>query len=229
MLRILSLTLLATATQAFVPTRPTSFPTTLLQLSSTTSFTQTLDENMTLLKKAAASKDQDSDAVVTALLEVEKQMRQAAKEDPNVASEMRQQLNGDWRLVFTTGTIDTQKRTGRINYFPLKAVQSFRPNNDIENGIYLGDFPAVKFQGTFEFNLKSRKLEFDFTQLTLFNFLDIQLGQGEAAELGAKSGLGSKNNVGAKRKAFFNWISADADIATARGGGGGLALWKRVG
>lgn len=30
------------------------------------------------------------------------------------------------------------------------------------------------------------------------------------------------------KSAFFNWISADATIATARGGGGGLALWKRV-
>ena len=28
-------------------------------------------------------------------------------------------------------------------------------------------------------------------------------------------------------QAFFNWISADAEIATARGGGGGLALWQR--
>ena len=29
------------------------------------------------------------------------------------------------------------------------------------------------------------------------------------------------------RQPFFNWISADEQIATARGGGGGLALWKR--
>jgi hypothetical protein len=29
------------------------------------------------------------------------------------------------------------------------------------------------------------------------------------------------------RQPFFNWISADERIATARGGGGGLALWKR--
>tara|TARA_B100000524_G_scaffold190291_1_gene98630 strand:- start:595 stop:711 length:117 start_codon:yes stop_codon:yes gene_type:complete len=28
--------------------------------------------------------------------------------------------------------------------------------------------------------------------------------------------------------AFFNWISADEQIATARGGGGGLALWRRL-
>jgi len=49
--------------------------------------------------------------------------------------------------------------------------------------------------------------------------------------MGAASGLGSKSNVKnveKGRKAFFNWISADESIATARGGGGGLALWKRV-
>ena len=44
------------------------------------------------------------------------------------------------------------------------------------------------------------------------------------------TGLGSENNVELVEKGakpFFNWISADKDIATARGGGGGLALWKR--
>ena len=44
------------------------------------------------------------------------------------------------------------------------------------------------------------------------------------------TGLGSDNNVELVEKGakpFFNWISADRDIATARGGGGGLALWKR--
>ena len=29
------------------------------------------------------------------------------------------------------------------------------------------------------------------------------------------------------KKPFFNWISADGLIATARGAGGGLALWQR--
>ena len=44
------------------------------------------------------------------------------------------------------------------------------------------------------------------------------------------TGLGSENNIELVEKGakpFFNWISADNDIATARGGGGGLALWKR--
>jgi hypothetical protein len=43
--------------------------------------------------------------------------------------------------------------------------------------------------------------------------------------------LGSQSNaklIADKKKPFFNWISADDKIATARGGGGGLALWKKV-
>jgi hypothetical protein len=120
----------------------------------------------------------------------------------------------------------------RINYFPLKAVQSFDTTTwNIENGIYIGDVPIIKFHGDFEFNLKSRKLEFDFTSLSMLGWITIPLGNGQAAQLGASSGLGSQSNVAnaaRNRKAFFNWISADDTIATARGGGGGLALWKRV-
>jgi hypothetical protein len=100
----------------------------------------------------------------------------------------------------------------------------------ITNGIYLGeDWTIVKFFGTFDFDFKKRKLEFDFDEISLLG-LRIPLQAGQAAQIGASSGLGSESNVeNAKRErqAFFNWISADENIATARGGGGGLALWKR--
>ncbi|CAB9517901.1 expressed unknown protein [Seminavis robusta] len=82
-----------------------------------------------------------------------------------------------------------------------------------------------------DFDLKKRKLEFDFNQLLVLNLIEINLGKGDAAKIGASSGLGSESNVENVKKgrqAFFNWICADAQIATARGGGGGLALWKRV-
>lgn len=66
----------------------------------------------------------------------------------------------------------------------------------------------------------------------LYLALKYPLGKGQAAQLGASSGLGSESNVEniqkRDRKAFFNWISANDNIATAQGGGGGLALWKRV-
>ena len=136
--------------------------------------------------------------------------------------------------------MDTQKRTGRINYFPIQATQSFvRQQEDdddwyIENGIALGDFSLLKFKGDFDWTLQKSgvtKLTFDFTAIKLFNAFEIQLKSGEAANLGAKTGLGSKNNVDLEKQGkrpFFNWISADDQIATARGGGGGLALWKRI-
>ena len=53
----------------------------------------------------------------------------------------------------------------------------------------------------------------------------------DAAEIGAATGLGSENNVKLAeqgKKPFFNWIDCDDVIATARGGGGGLALWTRT-
>jgi hypothetical protein len=60
------------------------------------------------------------------LLGLEKAMRGKAKTDPSVAVGTLAALDGAWRLVFTTGTLDTQKKIkGRINYFPLKAVQCF--------------------------------------------------------------------------------------------------------
>jgi hypothetical protein len=200
--------------------------------TSTRPITNSLEDNLALLRRAADTKQEDSDAVFDALSQLEVQMRQAAKQDASVAIQMLEQLSGDWRLIFTTGTQQTQQRAGRINYFPLKAIQSFQTKDmTIENGIYLGDWPAVRFSGRMEFDMKKRRLSFTFDKIALFGFLDIQLAAGQAEQMGAKSGLGSESNVanaGKDKKAFFNWISADADIATARGGGGGLALWKRV-
>jgi hypothetical protein len=45
-----------------------------------------------------------------------------------------------------------------------------------------------------DFDLKKRKLEFDFDTIQILG-LKIPLQQGQAAQLGAKSGLGSKGNV----------------------------------
>lgn len=211
-----------------------------------------IDEVLRILYTAAETRAEDSDTVVAALLDLEKLVRARNKGDPSCADATLAALGGNgggsWRLIFTTGTVNTQKRTGRINYFPIRATQSFRvaaaADNDndnggapwlIENGIYVGDFPAVKFRGDFDWTVQKSgvtKLTFDFTQLKLLNFLDVKLKAGEAASLGAKTGLGSESNVNLVdkqgKRPFFNWISADDKIATARGGGGGLALWKRV-
>jgi len=210
--------------------------------SSDDDITNKINSAVALLTRAAETKSEESDDVVAALLDLEKFMRQQNKVDPTMAEKTLNALAGgggsSWRLIFTTGTVNTQKRTGRINYFPIKATQSFSTGTNpwlIENGIYLGDFPVLKFKGDFDWTVQKSgvtKLTFDFTSILLLNFFDIQLKAGEAAQLGAKTGLGSEGNVDLIEKqgkrAFFNWISANEKIATARGGGGGLALWMRV-
>jgi len=194
-------------------------------------FDASIEASRDLLISAAATKTEDGQAVVDALLDLEKNMRAKAKVNPQVATETLAGLDGAWRLVFTTGTLDTQKKLkGRINYFPLKAVQCFDTEGmRLTNSIMVGDKPLIKFFGPFEFNLKSRKLEFDFTSISVLGF-KFELPKGGAADIGSATGLGSDNNkelVEKGKKPFFNWISADGEIATARGGGGGLALWKR--
>lgn len=199
--------------------------------STPTEFDSQIESAKSILWRAAESKAEDGELVVDTLLDLEKLMRAKARVDPGVAEDTLSNLNGAWRLVFTTGTIDMQKKLkGRINYFPLKAVQCFNVNSmKITNSIMVGDFALLKFFGPFEFNNKSRKVEFDFNSLAILGF-KIDLPKGKAAEIGGSTGLGSDNNaelVEKGKRPFFNWISADSTIATARGGGGGLALWKR--
>jgi len=205
-----------------------------------TEFDEPISMALSILYDAAETKNENTDAVYNALVELERLQRSKRKvemeanNDYSTAERMLQNLDGEWRLIFTTGTKETQNKLGgnRINYFPLKAVQSFDTKSvpmKIANGIYVGQYPVLKFFGDFEFDLKKCKLEFDFDQIAVFGLM-INLGKGKAAEIGAASGLGSKSNTKliGKKKPFFNWISADQRIATARGGGGGLALWKKV-
>ena len=81
-----------------------------------------------ILYRAAETKAEDSDSVVGALLDLEKLMRQKNKGNEDGMDSTLEALSGNgggsWRLIFTTGTINTQERTGRINYFPIKATQS---------------------------------------------------------------------------------------------------------
>ena len=200
--------------------------------ASCADFRSELQSARELLVQASVTKAENQEAVCDALESMEQNMRKLCKEDPSEAAKVRENLNGSWRLIFTTGTKETQKKWGRkVSYFPLKATQTFDTTTmAITNGIYVGDVAVMKFFGDFEFDLDRRKLEFDFDAIALFGF-KINLPKGKAAELGSATGLGSSNNVDMVqrqgKKPFFNWISADEEIATARGGGGGLALWRR--
>lgn len=196
-----------------------------------------IQEAKELLCRAAKTKLENPDRVFDAITSLEKNCKLKFKKDPAAfAVDIMDNISGEWRLIFTTGTKERQKlKGGRVNYFPIKAIQKFDATVEpkiIENGIYgPWDIPLIRFTGDFDFDERKRKLEFDFDAVEILGLLNIKLGRKDVAKIGASTGLGSANNeklADAGRRAFFDWISADDNIATARGGGGGLALWKRV-
>lgn len=142
--------------------------------------------SLDILYSAAETKSEDPEAVVTALEDLEQLMRKKCKAEPDAAEEVLRNLDGSWRLVFTTGTKETQDKIKKtVNYFPVKAVQSFDTTTDpygIENGIYLGDFAVVKFSGPFDFDSVKRKLEFDFTKINILG-LSINIKSDDAAKV----------------------------------------------
>lgn len=187
--------------------------------------------------RAAETKLENPDRVLDALSSLENNCKMKFKEDSAAFyQDIINNISGEWRLIFTTGTKERQQKSGgRVNYFPLRAIQKFDASvepKSIENGIYGPlNLPLVRFTGDFDFDERKRKLEFDFDTIEILGLLKINLGREEVAKIGATTGLGSSNNeklAKTGRRAYFDWISADDNIATARGGGGGLALWKRV-
>ena len=81
------------------------------------------------------------------------------------------------------------KKGGRVNYFPLKAIQKFDANKTpkiIENGIYVWDIPVVRYTGDFDFDARKRKLEFDLKMIEILGLIKIKLGRKEIARIGRK-------------------------------------------
>ena len=119
------------------------------ELIDLTIYDQDINTADSILRRAAVDKSTSPDEVIAQLLSLEKLMRLKNKLDGGATSrDTIRNLNGAWRLVFTTGTIDTQKKIGKINYFPIKAVQTFNTATDpytISNGIYVGKFPLLRW------------------------------------------------------------------------------------
>ena len=232
-LGVSSLSSAFTHPHSFTPSRRISL--SLISSTTVASADTEIQDAKALLCRAAETKLENPDAVLDALEQLERNCKKRFKENPAAFSmDIMDNITGEWRLIFTTGTKERQKKSGgRVNYFPLKAIQKFDATVEpkvIENGIYAWDLPLLRFSGDFDFDERKRKLEFDFDLIEILGLIKIKLGRKDVAKIGARTGLGSANNeklADGGRRAFFDWISADESIATARGGGGGLALWKR--
>ena len=91
-------------------------------------FDKPIEEALNILYSAAESKAEDTNKVFTALVDLERLQRLKRKAEaevtndiPVTAQNMLRNLNGEWRLIFTTGTQDMQSKLGgSINYVPIK-------------------------------------------------------------------------------------------------------------
>lgn len=193
-------------------------------------YSSTISESKTLLMRAAETRTEASDDVVNALLSLEKASRERSRNEPEANELMQTKLDGAWRLVFSTGTINTQKRTGRITYIPVKAVQSFDTESKrISNGIFVGDTALIRFCGDFNFDVAYKKLTFDFDAVYVLGLrFALNGGTSRLGVATSDKSMGNETLVKQGKLPFFVWIDADDSIAVARGRGGGLALWKRT-
>jgi hypothetical protein len=117
MMKLVQILLLAATTaHAFVPLQAS----TNNRLAGSSLFAATaeyqtkIDSCNEILKKAALTKDEDPQLVFEALSDLEKLMRVKCKSEPDAAQEVLDNLNGDWRLVFSKYT-----RTYRSFLFSL--------------------------------------------------------------------------------------------------------------
>lgn len=112
-----------------------------LSSTATESIDVEISEAKEFLCRAARTKLENPDRVLDALNSLERNCKAKFRQDSAAFSaDIMDNISGEWRLIFTTGTKERQAKTGgRVNYFPLKAIQKFDANTEpkfIENGIY---------------------------------------------------------------------------------------------
>eukprot|EP00471_Norrisiella_sphaerica_P003907 CAMPEP_0184481610 /NCGR_PEP_ID=MMETSP0113_2-20130426/3163_1 /TAXON_ID=91329 /ORGANISM="Norrisiella sphaerica, Strain BC52" /LENGTH=576 /DNA_ID=CAMNT_0026860829 /DNA_START=808 /DNA_END=2538 /DNA_ORIENTATION=- len=169
--------------------------------------------SLSLLQEAAEDRDVDPEEVYTAIRTLEKSKLQV----PAIA------VKGTWKLVFTTGTSQSQSQFGKINYVPFKAVQSFADDGTISNGIFLGPVPLIQFKGRYKWLPFRSRLEFDFEDVEAFG-----LYTPDNIPPPVRNILGLKvDGQEYKKQPAFNFIAVDDKVLVGRGAGGGVALWVR--
>jgi len=183
-------------------------------------------------KKNNQSQDKkpNSELVYQALLNAEKNNHQQKnKYEFN-------QLIGDWRLIFITGTKDSQKKLGGLLgngfYLPpfIKIIISYsQENNDnnnqgkVDNKVEVG---LVKFNitGPVKYIAKKNILAFDFNHL-IMSILGVKTFQTDIR--GGKKDESKFYEQSINSQAFFSYFLVTENFIAARGRGGGLALWRK--
>ncbi len=194
-------------------------------------------ENISILEQAAKSNTKPSPAaVVSALLEAEKSAKQ------NKIRYGFEQLIGNWRLCFITGTKKTRQKAGivlgagryipewvakiQIAYSaePVAGGEADRERGRVENSVQVGAI-VLTLSGPTKFLVNKNILAFDFTRITV-KLLGKTVYQGFIRGGEAREAEFFSLSVG--KQAFFAYFLIEDGIIAARGRGGGLALWGKV-
>lgn len=153
-----------------------------------------------------------------------------------------QQLIGNWRLCFITGTRNSRQILGNFikdgfyvpSFINIYLSYSLTENSEntleanknigtIQNNVSLG---LVKFSltGPAKFISKKNIMAFDFTRLTL-SILGKKIYSTDVR--GGKSSEEKFYQESVSKQAFFAYFLVQENLVAARGRGGGLALWKK--
>jgi hypothetical protein len=196
-----------------------------------------LDQAVQFLQRSLANPP-SAESVVEALLQAEKTAQQTQMPSSY------QQLLGDWRLGFVTGTRRTRQRAGVVlgagRFLPawVKIRLSYAAETIAtgENEVELSDRGRVEnlvelgalqlcLTGPTLFRAKTQILAFDFTQMTVCIFgrkiYSSYIRNGQTRETRFYQST-------LKEQAFFTYFLIRDNCIAARGRGGGLALWIRT-
>ena len=173
--------------------------------------------------------------VIDALLQIEKERKQAKRHYDY------EQLIGQWRLGFVSGTRKVMPRPGASAVTTLGkgrfvprfiriaiAYESLTDSSQGDQGIVTNSVICgpikLRLHGPTRFWQKTNSLGFDFTAI------QVNLGTWSIYNGGLRGG--SERDVAFKEQAlkdqaFFTFFLVEQDYIAARGRGGGLALWVR--
>lgn len=187
---------------------------------------QSVDQNQT---------KPNPDQVNNALLEIEKNSKKSKE------FYLFQQLLGLWQLWFITGTKKAKKRAGIILgkgfYLPsfIKVTLNFSVNENqgnteeffagIMNNTVKFGLMSLSVSGCAKFLPKKNILAFDFTRISV-KFLGKTIYQGEIR--GGKKQEAKFYQEKINYQPFFHYFYIGENFISARGKGGGLALWKKI-
>lgn len=170
-----------------------------------------------------------AETVVKTLLEVEQQSRRQR------VHYSFQDLLGNWRLSFITGTKKSRQKAGVLlgagKYLSswVKISIDYHSDNPeslqgkVENTVELGLF-LLQVSGLIKYLPAKNILVFDFTRL-LFKIGNFSLYNGFVGNGETRENKFFSESI--KNQAFFTYFYVDSQTICARGKGGGLAIWHR--